>query len=181
MHTQPALRVAIIAYGNPLRSDDGIGWHAAEILRRELEAARTEIVCAHQLTPELEETASRADIVIFIDAGCSGDPGQVACTEVRPETEIVGFSHRLSPGQLIALCAELHTSTPRGFAVSVAGASFDHGERLSATARAALPRLVDLTKSLVAMPNSPRAPLRDRSHSAGRPRCDKVVLGGITS
>lgn len=150
-------RILIVAYGNPLRSDDGAGWHAAEILRRELESSRTWISWVHQLTPELSEAASRADAVIFIDTACNGTPGQIACTQVEPEPEVCGTSHRLSPGQILALCSELYAATPRGFTVSIAGQFFDHGDALSAAVQQAMPRLIETVKELMArLEASPR-------------------------
>jgi hydrogenase maturation protease len=73
-------RVLIVGYGNPLRGDDGLGWHAAEALRAALPEA--EILAVHQLTPELAEDASRAELVIFLDAAETGAPGEWRCREI---------------------------------------------------------------------------------------------------
>jgi hydrogenase maturation protease len=144
------IRNLIIAYGNPLRSDDGIGWHVAELLRRELTPPKVEIVCVHQLTPELAETASRADKVVFIDAACNGASGQIICTEVLPSAGVPGLSHQLSPEQVIALCEQLYRRRPQAFIASVTGASFDHGEALSETLADTLPPLIEAVRALVA-------------------------------
>jgi hypothetical protein len=69
---KPANRVLVIACGNPLRSDDGVAWLAAEQLRQTLQPP-AKVICVHQLTPELAEEASRAEIVFFIDATRIGD------------------------------------------------------------------------------------------------------------
>jgi hydrogenase maturation protease len=61
-------RILIIGYGNPLKSDDGLGWHAAQELSRELTPPGVKVIRAHQLTPELAEEASTAELVLFIDA-----------------------------------------------------------------------------------------------------------------
>jgi hydrogenase maturation protease len=143
-------RSLIIAYGNPLRSDDGIGWHAAELLRRELAPFQAEVVCVHQLVPELAEAASRADTVIFIDAACDGTRGEIACAEVFPAAGMTGHFHQLSPGQVIALCQQLYRECPLVFAVSVTGESFDHGEALSETLSASLLNLVERVRELIA-------------------------------
>ena len=47
-------RILAIAYGHPLRSDDGIGCQAAAGLRRELPSVER-IMCIHQLTPGLAD------------------------------------------------------------------------------------------------------------------------------
>ena len=57
-------RSLIIGYGNPLRSDDGFGWHATQKLTIQLHYADVEIITRHQLTPELAETASHFHLVI---------------------------------------------------------------------------------------------------------------------
>jgi hydrogenase maturation protease len=139
----------IIAFGNPLRSDDGIGWHAAELLRREFTRSQVEIVCVHQLAPELAEAASRAGKVIFVDAACSGEPGQITCAEV-PAGEMTGLSHQLSPVQLIALSHELYGRRPHAYIVSITGESFDHGEGLSYTLTNALGLLIEAVRDLIA-------------------------------
>jgi hydrogenase maturation protease len=144
-----APRILIVAYGNPLRSDDGIAWHAAEMLRREFPAPPTEILCVHQLTPEISETASRADELIFIDAACDGEPGRIVVAEVGSSDEPVRSSHRLTPQQIVALCRQLYGVGPQAFAVSISGRSFEHGDALSQELRAALPRLVATVRELI--------------------------------
>src|SRR5579862_9528285 len=51
-------KILIIAYGNPLRCDDGIAWRAADALAQKLSDSDVEIVRLHQLAPELAETIS---------------------------------------------------------------------------------------------------------------------------
>ena len=142
-------RILIVAYGNPLRCDDGIGWHAAELLRRELTPSLARIICTHQLAPELAEAACHADIVIFVDAACDQEPGRIACSKIRPDPEAASFSHQLSPEQVIALCQQLYAHCPRCYTVSVVGEFFDHGDTLSATLANSLPRLVETVKELI--------------------------------
>lgn len=138
-------RILIIAYGNPLRSDDGAAWHAAELLREECPSAR--IVSAHQLTPEFAEMAAESDGVLFLDAAQTGEPGAITCAEIDPQSDCSLGSHRLTPAQVLALCRQLYGATPHAMTVTIAGESFDHGDRLSETIRAALPALVDRAKS----------------------------------
>jgi hydrogenase maturation protease len=144
-------RNLIIAYGNPLRSDDGIGWHVAELLEREVMPSEATIVCVHQLTPELAEAASRANKVVFVDAAAKGAPGQIVGTEIHPVTDMAGFSHRLSPEQVVALCLLLYGKCPRAVTVSISGECFDHGETLSHTLTGALPSLVETVRKLISV------------------------------
>jgi len=142
-------RIAIIACGNPLRSDDGLAWQAAETLRTTLRREEAEIVCVHQLTPELAETASQADTVIFLDAAATGAPGLVSCQRVGEASASYDFSHHLSPAGVIAMSSQLYGRAPHAFLVSLAGQCFDHGQQVSKVVADALPRVVSAVQQLV--------------------------------
>ena len=142
-----APRILIIAYGNPLRGDDGIAWHAAQCLREKLPFAS--IVSVHQLTPELAALAAEADGVLFLDAARCGEPGEISCARVDSETDGSQSSHWLTPAQVMALCRQLYSVTPRALVVSVAGECFDHGDTLSTRLRSALPSLIDRVEGLI--------------------------------
>lgn len=147
-------RVLIIAYGNPLRSDDAVAWRAAEALRQKFSPDAIAIDCLHQLAPELAETVSRFPCVIFVDAESSpeGHPG-----EIRVETlgdsavkeQTTHFSHALSPFAVLRLAETLYRAKPRAFSVTVTGQNFDHGEALSPAVASALPDLVTRVALLV--------------------------------
>ena len=121
----------IIGYGNPLRSDDGIGWRVAGEIARQLPNSEFEVVQCHQLMPELAEKISRAELVIFVDAVHGERPGHWACQEIVPEIAKGTFSHSVSPARLLALARELYGSAPRACLFTMCGESFDHGDRLS--------------------------------------------------
>ncbi len=141
-------RVLVIAYGNPLRCDDGVAWHAAESLRKRVPDS-VEIECAHQLTPELAEDASRARLVIFLDASREGEPGKINTVEVFARAGTRNFSHHFGPADLVALSDEIYGAKPRAFAVSVNGECFDHGQMLSPAIRKALPQLEATMEELI--------------------------------
>ena len=142
-------RVLIIAYGNPLRSDDGIAWRAADELKRKAGSAAAEIICVHQLMPELAEQVSHAENVIFLDASCKGEPGTITCQPVSAQSTDAQFWHQLTPDSLLALSAQLFGTAPRAFSASFSGESFDHGDTLSQTAIVGLPLLVARVSELV--------------------------------
>jgi hydrogenase maturation protease len=148
-------RVLIVAYGNPLRSDDGVGWVVAEELRRRLALPEVEVLQLQQLLPEVAEGLSRAETVIFVDASCNGEPGEVRCQPVTPPAK-VQFSHQLSPAEVLGLASQLYGATPQAFSVSLAGACFAHGEELSESVAARLPHLAatveHLTKQILSGP-----------------------------
>src|SRR5579862_7560090 len=136
-------RVLIVAYGNPLRSDDGLAWRAAAALQDKFSSPDVEIVRVHQLAPELAETVSRCEAVIFVDANAStaGPPGEIRCTRIGLPEAPPGFSHQLSPDAIVALAQELFGAGPDALTVTLTGSCFDHGESLSPAVAAALPAL----------------------------------------
>jgi hydrogenase maturation protease len=135
-------RVLLIAFGNPLRGDDGIAWRVAEEIRRTMPGMA--VLCVHQLTPELAEDASRAGRVIFIDAARNGEPGEIRCHTVPPDDRSLNFSHSLAPSQVLTICKQLYGAEPRGLLVSITGECFAHGEALS-------PRVIDALSQTVTM------------------------------
>lgn len=141
-------KILVIAYGNPLRSDDGIAWQAAEELRRDLPDS-AHVICVRQLTPELAEAASCADSVIFLDASTEGSPGTIACQPLTAEPSSSHFSHHFSPGEILAICDRLYAGRPRAFLISMCGKSFEHGAQLSSAAVAAIPNALELIQSVV--------------------------------
>ena len=143
-------RVLIVGYGNPLKSDDGLGWRAAEQLAQQLSSPEIKVLRLHQLTPEIAEEASRAELAIFIDARQEGPPGEMNCElvsgqRIRPPT----YSHELSPGSILGLSDELYGRSPRAYLLTVSGRCFEDGESLSEAVGATLPRIVAQVKALI--------------------------------
>jgi hydrogenase maturation protease len=134
-------RVLVLGYGNPLRTDDGLGWHVAVQLFRANTSPDVHIVPCHQLTPDLAETASFAENVIFIDCSRQGNPGDLCCQEVISQAGPASFTHDLSPAALLALAAELFGVCPKGWLFSVCGECFEAGEDLSPTVSRRVPEL----------------------------------------
>jgi len=141
-------RTLVIAYGNPLRSDDGVAWQAAEELKRILPSP-AHVICVHQLTPELAELASGSDLVIFVDAASEGHPGSVLCQRLSPESGKFHFSHHLTPQEVLVMCDRLYCAKPRAFLVSIAGKCFDHGEQFTPAAMIAIPRVLSVVRRAI--------------------------------
>ncbi|MGZ4789512.1 MAG: hydrogenase maturation protease [Terriglobales bacterium] len=151
-------RILIVAYGNPLRSDDGLAWRAAEQLEKKVSQPDVEILTLHQLTPEVAETCRRFQCVIFVDAASrdeagNGTAGEVRVRKIQTQKDSAGratrFSHALSPDAIVDMSAQLYGANPRAFSVTMTGDDFGHGESLSATVTAALPLLVDRIEKVV--------------------------------
>ncbi len=141
-------RVLIVAYGNPLRSDDGVGWVVADDLRRTLASPEVEVLQLLQLLPEVAESLSHAETVIFVDASCDGEPGELGCRRVTPPPAKTHFTHQLSPAELLGLARQLYGATPRAFCVSLTGECFEHGEGLSKGVAARLRQLASKVEQL---------------------------------
>lgn len=139
--------VLIVGYGNRHRSDDGLGLRAAEELSRAAPAAGTQILACQQLTPELAESISHVEMVLFLDATRLGRPGEIRCTQVDPRPADLLFVHQLTPETLLSMCCELYGVCPRAFKVSLCGECFEFGDELSAKAAAALPHLIEFAKT----------------------------------
>ena len=122
----------ILGIGNPLRSDDGLGWAVAERLAA-LDDLACDIQMVHQLTPELAQQMAVARLVVMIDASHEGDPGEVrirllSCAGQRPGA--VGM-HHMTPEELVELTSAIYGHCPPVVVMTVTGTDFSLGEHLS--------------------------------------------------
>jgi|SRR5271165_4219543 len=143
--------ILIVGYGNRLRSDDGLGVLAAEQLSR-ADICGADVRVCQQLTPELAESISHVETVLFIDASRVGQPGEIHCNLVNPQPRFL-FAHQLTPEALLSLCCELYGVCPQAFEISLCGECFDLGDKLSANVAAALPNLVEFAKNFSCRPS----------------------------
>jgi hydrogenase maturation protease len=143
--------VLIVGYGNALRGDDGVGWQVADRLAGDPRLAGAEVLARHQLTPELATDVARASLVVLVDASAGdGAPGSVSVRRLQPRRDAVpGWSHRLDPAALAGLAGVLYGAAPPVVLVSVAGASFAAGERLSPAVERAVPEVVEAVTRVV--------------------------------
>lgn len=171
-HNDPARRVLVVGYGNPLRGDDGLGWHAAHQLQQASLAADTMVLACHQLTPELAAPVGAAALVVFIDARCADpDPDDDAATTMPPDgvpltcQQVVpdplaecSLTHHLTPAALLACASLLYGTCPRAVVFSAACSAFDLGEEMSTTTQALLPALLEEVTGYIAAWHSQHAP-----------------------
>lgn len=143
-------RVLVLGYGNPLRSDDGLGWQVGVQLFRTNQSPNVEVLPCHQLTPELAEPISKAATVLFIDCAKDGAPGDFRCEEVHWQTGSVSFTHDLSPKALLDLASQLFGSCPRAFLLTICGECFATGEALSPCVSRQIPKLKERVRELTA-------------------------------
>ena len=153
-------RVLILGYGNPLRSDDGLGWQVAVQLLRTTSVPEVAVLPCPQLTVELAEPISRAECVLFIGGVREGAPGEFRCREMEPVAGAASFTHELSPQLLLGIARDLYGAFPEAYLLSISGESFEAGKSLSAAVEARIPELEARVCELVAKALHPEtAPL----------------------
>jgi hydrogenase maturation protease len=164
-------RVLVIGYGNALRTDDGVGWHAARHLAGDPRFADVDVVALHQLTPELAFDLSLASLVVLLDATTETPAGTVTVRSIaaagataggeagtgalpRGRGEPAGLppgasSHHVDPEILVVLARQLYGRAPQVEVVSVGVSEMGLGEGLTPAVEAALPAVADLVARLV--------------------------------
>jgi hydrogenase maturation protease len=135
----------IVGYGNPLRSDDALGWHASRLLADALANRDVEVITCYQLTPELAEPLSQCRRAVFIDADAEGKPGAIHRRTVRPKAPASSsFTHSCTPSGLLSSAQQLYGRRPQAIVITVTAQSFEFGQTLSPIVSAALPKVVEL-------------------------------------
>jgi len=131
MNESASGRTLIIGIGNPLRSDDGLGWVVAEQLAQDGDMD-CEIQAVHQLTPELAQWVAIADRVIIIDASRDGVPGELRVYPLALSGYPPGRgSHAITPEELALLAECIYGRCAPIIIVTMAGADFSLGEGFS--------------------------------------------------
>ena len=144
-------RCLILACGNSLRGDDGVGlWLADWAEQRFSQQPGVRVIADHQWSPELAEDVARAQSVLFIDCSLDSEPGLLHLTPVEPAPGDPEHStHHLGAAGLLALGRELYNSLPReALQLTIGAGSTELGEFFSPAVTAALPaacRLIEET------------------------------------
>ena len=137
-----AARCLILACGNTLREDDGIGPYLAQWAEeRWRDDPRVRVLCDHQWTPEMVEEVAQAESVIFVDCATDTPAGHVRTSPVEPAASgsKIG-THHLEAPQLLALSRDLYSATPHNaLLITVGAGSLELREGFSAAVSAALP------------------------------------------
>jgi hydrogenase maturation protease len=146
-------RCLILACGNTLREDDGVGpWLAEWAEERFAGEGFVRIVSRQQWTPELAEDVAHADSVIFIDCAANAEPGSLHLAPVAPGGESPGIAtHHFGAGELLSLSKELYGPVPGiSLLLTIGAGSLELREGFSAAVQAAIPeacRLIEVTLS----------------------------------
>lgn len=113
--TLAPVRCLILACGNTLREDDGVGpWMGAWAEARFRNDDRVSVISRHQWTPELAFDISESGSVLFIDCAANSTPGLVRIASVTSGDEASGLdTHHVGAAKLLSLSNELYGSLPR--------------------------------------------------------------------
>ncbi len=139
-------KTLVVGFGNLYRRDDGAGRAVVNRLRQHLDREpldplddgfddlghQVDTVVMHQLVPELAETLSDYELVVFVDAHVGAtipEPLHEERLEVVHRTPFV--YHQTHPSTVLALTRQMFDRVPEAVLVSLLGHDFDFGEGLS--------------------------------------------------
>jgi hydrogenase maturation protease len=152
MMTQPKARCLILACGNTLRSDDGVGLFLAEWAEQRFASQdEIKIIARQQWTPELAEDIAHAESVLFIDCSVDSEPGSVRLTPVEPSASNHGLAtHHSGAAELLTIARDLYKSIPSNAQLLTIGAgSTELGETFSDAVNTILPEAYNLIEEMV--------------------------------
>ena len=134
-------RCLILACGNTLRGDDGIGpWLADWAEERFKDEAGVRVISRQQWTPDLVEEIAAAETVLFVDCTVAAAPGSVHVVEVQPAAAGGRDTHHQGAAELLSVARALFDSLPRTSRLLTVGAgSIEVGEKFSQPVLDAIP------------------------------------------
>lgn len=128
-------KLLIIGYGNPLREDDGIGWHLAGWLRETLSDPDIEIIQSHQLFPEYADNLSKVDKALFIDCKHGSNIGQTESRYIDSSSIQSGKAtfHHMNIEGILSMAQSLFQHTPKACIFSIESDRFAHSDTFSSS------------------------------------------------
>jgi hydrogenase maturation protease len=120
----------VIAYGNPLRGDDGVGPAAGEVIER-WQLPHVQVRIVPQLVPELIDDIAHAGRVLFIDAADRPRGARFIHGIVGARRSPGPLGHHETPANLLALLHDLEGRTPEAWLLTISASSFAHGESIT--------------------------------------------------
>jgi hydrogenase maturation protease len=139
----------IIGYGNPLRTDDGVGPYVA----RALAARGYKAIDNAQLLPEMADLIAGFSRVIFVDCRADLKPGEIAVARVAARPGQAPDLHFTStPELLLNLAKELYGAEPDAVLVGIGPASLEAGDRLSPAVEEAAEKAIEKIEEIAGPP-----------------------------
>jgi len=145
-------RCLILACGNTLRGDDGIGpWLAEWAEQRFGDESGLRVLTSQQWAPDLAEDIADTQAVLFVDCSIDSPPGSLRLRDVKPSTVTQGLgTHHLGASELLALSRDLYDSLPRtAILLTIGAGSMEFGDTFSNAVRSATPDACKLIEETV--------------------------------
>lgn len=136
------VRCLILACGNTLRGDDGIGpFLCAWAEERFAGEPGVRAIARQQWSPELAEDVAASETILFVDCSLDQAPGQILLRELAPVALKPGLvTHHLGAAELLRVAQDLYDAQPRKACLLTIGAgSIELGEGFSPAVQAAVP------------------------------------------
>lgn len=136
-------RCLVLACGNTLRGDDGVGPKLAEwAARRFCNDPLVRVIARQQWTPELAKDIADAESVLFVDSSTDTLPGRVSLRAIPSNRENgTPGTHHLVAHELLGLTRNLYGFiAAHAMLLTVGASSTELGETFSDKVEAALPR-----------------------------------------
>ncbi len=130
-----------------MRSDDGAGYRAAELIARRL--PKIDSLSTHELKPEHAELITKYTTLIFIDASDSCTEVEQLLLNINDGTRVNNY-HSLSPQGLLNLSKTLYNYTPdTSYLITIPAQNFEFGEKFSELTQNFIEKSVELIRKLV--------------------------------
>ncbi len=123
------MRILILGYGNPGRSDDGLGPLLAETVAG-WGIDGVDAAWDYQLNIEHAAELARTDLALFADAALEA-PEPFGLTKLAPSNATHFSTHSMPPAAVLETCRTAWGRTPPSFVMALRGESFEMGEGLS--------------------------------------------------
>lgn len=141
-----AVNVLVVGYGNPLRSDDGVGQRVAEAIE-ELRLPGVQTLVCQQLSPEHAEPISKVRTVVFVDAAVDA-PGEVLLRKLEASETSQLMAHAADPRTMLALARDVFGHCPEAWWLTIPAAKLEFGHDLSPVAQKGSEKAIQEIKKL---------------------------------
>lgn len=116
------MRGLILAAGNPVREDDGLGPAAATALQ---ELIDVNVECGYQFNVEDAATVALSSWVVFVDALADDGDDPWRMERITPASAQGYTSHSVSPEQVVGLAGEVYGADPEAWTLGIRGYSWE--------------------------------------------------------
>lgn len=150
--TALTVRCLVLACGNTVRGDDGVGpWLAQWAAGRFAREPAVRVLASHQWTPDVAEDLAQAESAIFIDCAIDSDPGAVRVLPVAPASSVEALAtHHVGAPELLALARDFYGAHPaQALLLTVGAGSTTFGETFSLAVTGALPAACRLLEDTI--------------------------------